>query len=428
MASNSNHSNNNGDCPSVTFKVNNTTRKSSSFDFPLKKNTLETSIENESWMSDDSKVIHQSSDEHQYSFSVKQGFLGAIYLAYAKHYDLVIAPDDVWLTILFAFSDYMKHHAEDMRPVFVNHDQKKQLIINTEDSFKNQCWEDLLCKFENALGENIKKDHKDWIIPHFSTTTALTRTISQIIFMGINKQYFSYGITTLCGIPNVTLQGSLEDWNMLLDKIKRLGELGDYPDLANWSTMLTTIVSKMIDSYNGNVDVDWWNQCIHHHQWSGTDDFSGWALAFFPFKDGKWQLNSFDSIQTTHQYGQVKVGQFVTYGSVHVPVKYNEFGKMHDVMFYACSQSFKVQGDAVQTAFNYAIVELPENTITEPYDWNDTSVKKVISIKNRRHWHPLIKTKHLTIHTCDICQMERQEMFYCQQCDFDMCEMCVAFT
>lgn len=52
------------------------------------------------------------------------GFIGALYDAYSKHYELVLRPDDVWLAIGTAFANYVDAHSEEMRKEFVNHEEK----------------------------------------------------------------------------------------------------------------------------------------------------------------------------------------------------------------------------------------------------------------------------------------------------------------
>ncbi len=415
---------------SVAFKINDTTPSTNAYGFH-QKTTLPQIVRKESWMTPDAKIMFQSDDHDQYTFNVSQGFLASVYMAYAKHYHITISPDDIWLTIMFSFCNYMEYNAEEMRSIFVDHQDKKQMIIMTDRLLNNMKWEEIFTNFENTLDKHIKPHHREWVIPNFTTTTPLTRAISQIIFMGINKAYFSYGMMTECGIPSVTLEGTPEDWAKLQDKILRFKEFDEHPDLVHWATLLNDIVSKMIDSYNGNVDVAWWNQCIHYHGGSGTNDLSGWALAFFPFDRGQWQLNPFDTIQKTKKYGQIEISKFATYGSVHVPVKFNELGNMHDLMFYASSKTLHMVDDKVRPAFNYAIIKLRADTIKDAYDWSDTSVKHVtktnssnITIVFKQHPHQLVKTSHIGRHTCDVCYQHYNNMFYCQQCDFDVCFWC----
>jgi len=57
--------------------------------------------------------------------SLGNSFVGAIFDAYSHHYKLVLRPDDLWLTIVIAFANYVNYHAEEMRDCFVTHDGKK---------------------------------------------------------------------------------------------------------------------------------------------------------------------------------------------------------------------------------------------------------------------------------------------------------------
>jgi len=52
----------------------------------------------------------------------------------------------------------------------------------------------------------------DWILPNFSTTTANDRVVASISLMATLYNFFDYGIETSCGIPNVTMLGTPEDW------------------------------------------------------------------------------------------------------------------------------------------------------------------------------------------------------------------------
>jgi len=41
----------------------------------------------------------------------------------------MIKPDDIWLTIMLWFSNYMGNHAEQLRKAFVSHEGKKKLVV-----------------------------------------------------------------------------------------------------------------------------------------------------------------------------------------------------------------------------------------------------------------------------------------------------------
>jgi len=372
----------------VTFTVNSTTPNPDFLKFPggfmdMRKCTGVTSIK-EAWFKGSSILKDLTKNEkdvvsaesyimHTPIFG--HGFLEAAHHAYNNHLPLVISPDDLWITIIFGLNHYMKYRSEDLRSAFVDFDGKKQLIVETlEDMIEGGSWEDVLNMFEVKLSAAIKQD---WLVPNFTTTTPYLRTIAQIGMLGVVSDFFSCGIQTMCGIPSVTMKGTLEDWNLLKNLIIKLGELGG--DLNNWSRILLPIIDKLIESYSGTVDVHWWNRIIHQIGESGHQTITGWITAFFPFKIGVWQLNSVDNILCNQNYGNVLVRDINTYGSVHVPVKYNCVGKLYDLALYAeCKDcEFDTETSQIQPHFGMCIVRLPDGTIKDSYDWKDTSVKHV---------------------------------------------------
>jgi hypothetical protein len=50
-------------------------------------------------------------------------------MAYNHHGDIMISPDDVWVTIMFFFSKYVNDNAEELRSKFVDHEGEKKLVI-----------------------------------------------------------------------------------------------------------------------------------------------------------------------------------------------------------------------------------------------------------------------------------------------------------
>jgi hypothetical protein len=50
-------------------------------------------------------------------------------MAYNKHLNLVIRPDDVWVAILTQFSAHVNAHSEKLRSLFVTFEGKKNLTV-----------------------------------------------------------------------------------------------------------------------------------------------------------------------------------------------------------------------------------------------------------------------------------------------------------
>lgn len=59
-------------------------------------------------------------------------------------------------------------------------------------------------KMAEVIQENVKDPElREWILPNFSTTEEVNRTVAAIIMMGTLQTYFDYTVTFACGIPTV---------------------------------------------------------------------------------------------------------------------------------------------------------------------------------------------------------------------------------
>ncbi|WP_083602361.1 DUF4419 domain-containing protein [Hydrococcus rivularis] len=77
-------------------------------------------------------------------------FIGAVHLAFAHHYPLIISPDVVWLCLTQGLALHINRHPEKFRHHFVNHFGKKTITIIRNDFLKNSSenyWYELLHQF-----------------------------------------------------------------------------------------------------------------------------------------------------------------------------------------------------------------------------------------------------------------------------------------
>jgi len=110
------------------------------------------------------------------------------------------------------------------------------------------------------------------------------------------KEYFRLGLRGGCGIPKITLDGTLEDWLHLQEKVVTLRGLG--LELDFWLDRLDPIITQFIATYKGNVDEDFWNMVIFQVPKIGASGFDlgtqpcwdGWISALFPYNESKYPI------------------------------------------------------------------------------------------------------------------------------------------
>lgn len=220
-----------------------------------------------------------------------EGFVNLIVDAYCNHYKITIRPEDIWLCIQTQFNFYVNKYPEELRNKFVNHEGKIVLEVEEDDISSSIGY--LSQKMTKLIKEYLS-DPKliDWILPNFTTTTEKDREVFSMISMATLKNYFKYKFLTRCGLPEIVLLGTPEDWREIKNRCSVLlnFELETKNYMQQWHDMLLPILDKIIETAEGNPDLNWWNRACHYHSGkSGPRYISGWISVFSIFNDdGRW--------------------------------------------------------------------------------------------------------------------------------------------
>ncbi|RIB16074.1 hypothetical protein C2G38_1970860 [Gigaspora rosea] len=215
------------------------------------------------------------------------GFAAAIIHAYNNHQHLRLSPDDVWLTISQGVSRHINYNAEKFRKRFVKHEGKEKVLINVDDILGENPHEKTLEAINRLVTETDKRVEKidltQLLECDFSTTTSISLTASRIVLLDMVKAYFNFEMVCACGIPKVTLEGTLEDWTKLQEKVIKLRNLN--LELDFWLNRLEPVILKLIDTYRGEIDEEFWSKVMSLRSYGsgGEATISGWISAFFPY-------------------------------------------------------------------------------------------------------------------------------------------------
>ncbi|CAG8772344.1 12593_t:CDS:2 [Cetraspora pellucida] len=217
------------------------------------------------------------------------GFAAAIFHAYNYHKHLRLSPDDVWLTISQGVSRHINYNAEKFRNKFVKHDGKELVSIFVGDIISETTlegdWPEAVNRLVIKTGERVETiDLKELLECNFSTTTSSVLAASRIVLLDMVKAYFNYKLCFRCGIPKITLEGSLEDWTKLQEKIVRLRNLN--LELDFWLDRLEPVILNLVATYLGEVNEDFWGRIVKIDEVFGSGGgtfITGWMLAFFPY-------------------------------------------------------------------------------------------------------------------------------------------------
>lgn len=289
---------------------------------------------------------------------MNNGFVNTVVESYSRHINLVVRPDDVWIAILTQLSFHINANSEELRKSFVSHEGKKELTLKIPPStLETIDWNEASDGMIDLMHENlVDKDLKDWIMPSFSTTTRTDSTVSAIVMMASMKAYFEYVFEMMCGIPQVTLQGTKEDWISILHRLEKLDSWDD--TTRAWHKMLKPILKKFVMAFEGEVDLDFWGHIVsERHYGSGSTNIGGWITAFCAFSDnGKFYAGKDESLDD--RWGKLEVYKLdgvpypilksseIAAGNAEVNVTIIDFYKEHhDAALIAGNMGMKIMSE-----------------------------------------------------------------------------------
>lgn len=241
---------------------------------------------------DAQRIIATSfSDENDLKTMGKDAFYRVIVNAYAKHLSVTLSPDMIWLVISQGFARYVNAHAEELRPQLVNHEGKMDLAIMTDKDLLTEeaDWPSLIDDFSSQIEKYTKGDIAKTITSDFTTTSLVERVASQITLMESVKSYFEYIVYRIaCGIPTITLQGTVEDWQRVLEKTNNLKQYG----LESWVNSLEPILKEFIQAADGHPNQKFWKGMVKKQEVEKLKggacspdkptELDGWLLKLFP--------------------------------------------------------------------------------------------------------------------------------------------------
>lgn len=203
----------------------------------------------------------------------------AVHLAFSQHRKLLLTPDIIWVTLLQGFSHHINYNSEALRERFVRHQGKLTLQIESNNLTNTKDWADSIDKWIEKIFAHIDPTVHRMMICDFTTTTAISRTVSQIVIMDCFQNYFDYRLAFVCGIPQVTLKGTVEDWLNIKERVQGMAQYG----LDWWTERLLPICDGFIATAQGRPNLTFWKNIYQPESIYGGKLINGWLAELFPY-------------------------------------------------------------------------------------------------------------------------------------------------
>lgn len=267
-------------------------------------------------------------------------FVECLYIAYADHRRISISPDMIWLLICQGFSTHVNINSEKLRAKFVAFDDKKKLTVDTQPistEFKkgsiNSPWPLAFPVMADSISKYIKSDIHNLYVQSFSTTTAVEKAAYEIALLNVMSGYFEYEYASACGIPEINIEGTKEDWLKIKKNIKRFKGY----EIDNWINSIEPIIQQFINASDNKIDHKFWSNIFKRKDESGGPYITGWIIKFFPYiNDGNQKMiyNPFIEREPEKFMEGLTTNQFNN-GLSKVDFIWNYFGKKYEMQFLA---------------------------------------------------------------------------------------------
>ena len=205
--------------------------------------------------------------------------VSAVYLAFSDHRPLVLTPDAVWITLAQGFAQHINHHANALRSRVVTHKGTVTLEAATRGLATPEDWADVIQQWSDGVQPRIPADLYQLMLCDFSTTTPIARTVSQVVMLEALQQYFDYQVCFICGIPTITVKGSVHDWITIRERVDVMAGF----HLEWWTDRLKPICDGFIDTANGHPSQTFWRHIFSPKDVYGGDAITGWLADLFPY-------------------------------------------------------------------------------------------------------------------------------------------------
>lgn len=202
----------------------------------------------------------------------------AVHSAFAQHLPLTLSPDCIWLVIEQGFAHHVTENTEALRRRLVRHDGKRELVATVHD-LSLSSFESAISSFSSQIRDQSDPVLHDTLICNFSTTTPAIRTAFEVVLMDTYSGYFDYMMLSICGIPKITLTGTVEDWQRIRDRVEVLETFG----LSWWIDRLRPILDQFIRTAEGTPDLEFWQAICKPKYAYGGDVITGWIADLFPY-------------------------------------------------------------------------------------------------------------------------------------------------
>jgi len=266
--------------------------------------------------------------------------LTTINMAFNKHSPLTLSPDDFLLPLVQAAAVFIDEKLTNKIPVLniTPGKEKVKLIVRRDDFALGQenPWHEIFQTFGQMIKQDIGQDNYEMLRGDFTTTQIYQAASYDVSLMSACKSHYEYHNMFMCGIPEIHLLGTNEDWQKLKSKALKIAEL---IQINGWQQALSETIDKIIKSREdpSKENLSFWCDLYRRGHHSGGEHINGWINLFFPYIRSHSELTLAKSAEHMKGKGMFGGRNVSSYSSSlsWAPVHCNDRGNQVLLSYYA---------------------------------------------------------------------------------------------
>ncbi|GAA1093836.1 DUF4419 domain-containing protein [Kitasatospora arboriphila] len=312
--------------------------------------------------------------------------LRALHLCFAAHLPLSLSPDVLWYTVVHESAVHVRLNADRYAHLFTDTPGYTRTIVVRDDAAPAD-WERSIRRVREPLHRNLGEATTELFLPPFSTTTPTDTAAALVALMDVVSPYYRFRWVTMCGIPRVRLEGTPEDWQLLADRTRALGER--LTGLRPWLAGLLPVLDEIAATAAGRrTDEQFWRSLYSWESASGGDTVTGWITAFLAHRytdDGPVPKEAFGRTETDAADLPAHVSR--------VPFRWETPLGTCDMAFLGGVLGIERDGEWVRPRLGVAVAELlaarTEEDLPLPEEWTLADVRRLTGCPDARVLDPL---------------------------------------
>jgi hypothetical protein len=279
----------------------------------------------------------------------------ALNTCYDLHLPFSLSPEIVWYTIISEIATCVKADPETYAHLYTTTPKEKQKIVVYINEFvygQPNDWGQGIAQFKPELEARVPSNILQHTVKTFSTSTPEVDISLLMTFMDAASPFYSYRMVTLCGIPDIKLLGTVDDWSSIRASVMTFQAW--FPALEPYLTRLTETLTKIINTYFlGMTDISFWRNIYKIGGGSGGPYISGWITDLFAYSyDNK-------TPRLLTYRGHITTDNMPTHIST-VPFTWEYFGTEIPMLFVTGIMGIEIDEEGFYTPkLGFGVIETP---------------------------------------------------------------------